>query len=397
MTAISLPFQSLSPALLRHWRTAAVVAAMAALWLVAAVAIVSTGLHPDLTPASTPAAQARLQATAAAMSATRLQQVSVDSALAINASVPIANAANPAAAPFRLAASPADRARSLDCLTAAIYYEAAREPLDGQRAVAQVVLNRVRHPAYPNSVCGVVFEGARRSTGCQFSFSCDGSLRRAPMPAVWERARAVAEAALGGAVYAPVGWATHYHANYVVPYWSSTLVKSANVGLHIFYRWRGGWGRPNAFGSHYAGAEPAIAWRGGFGQPIPSEIQTAATLRDQMAARAAAAATTTGSVSVDSFERAVLRRYEPFRRDTAAAQISERASADTNLTASQRWALTGDSSAAPQRQLGRNAEPRPAPPAELQGVRFRPDPAPAPSNGTTAGGGNASASETAAQ
>jgi len=142
MTAIALPFQSLPAALLRHWRTAAVVAAMAALWLAAAVAIVWTGLRPDLTPA-TPAAQARLQATAAAMSATRLKQVSVDSALAINASVPIANAANPAAAPFRLAASPADRARSLDCLTAAVYYEAATEPLDGQRAVAQVVLNRV--------------------------------------------------------------------------------------------------------------------------------------------------------------------------------------------------------------------------------------------------------------
>jgi spore germination cell wall hydrolase CwlJ-like protein len=396
MTAIALPFQSLSPALRRHWRTAAVVAAMAALWLAAAVAIVWTGLRPDLTPA-TPAAQARLQATAAAMSATRLKQVSVDSALAINAAVPIANAANPAAAPFRLAASSADRARSLDCLTAAIYYEAAREPLEGQRAVAQVVLNRVRHPAYPNSVCGVVFEGARRSTGCQFSFSCDGSLRRAPMPAIWDRARMVAEAALGGYVYAPVGWATHYHANYVVPYWSSSLVKSANVGLHIFYRWRGGWGRPNAFGSHYAGVEPAIAWRGGFGQAIPSEIQTAATVRDQMAARAAALATSSGSASVDSFERAVLRRYEPFRRDTAAAQISERASADANLTASQRWALTGDSSAAPQRQLGRNAEPRPQPPAELQGVRFRPDPAPAPapSNGTTAGGGNAA--ETATQ
>jgi len=394
MTAIALPYQSLPSALRRHWRTTAVIAAMAALWLVAAVAIVRSGLEPQSPIATTPAAQARLQATAAAMSATQLKQVSVDSALAINAAVPIANAANPAAAPFRLAASPADRARSLDCLTAAIYYEAAREPLDGQRAVAQVVLNRVRHPAYPNSVCGVVFEGARRSTGCQFSFSCDGSLRRSPMPAIWDRARAVAEAALGGYVYTPVGWATHYHANYVVPYWSSSLVKSANVGLHIFYRWRGGWGRPNAFGSHYAGVEPAIAWRGGFGQPIPSEIQTAATLRDQMAARAAAEAISTGSVSVDSFERAVLRRYEPFRRDTAAAQISERASADTTLSASQRWALTGDSSAAPQRQLGRNPEPRPAPPVELQGVRFRPDPAPAPSNEATSGGNG---TETATQ
>ena len=90
----------------------------------------------------------------------------------------------------------------------------------------------------------------------------------------WERARRVAEAALNGYVYAPVGWATHYHANYVVPYWASSLVKSATVGHHIFYRWRGGWGRPPAFANRYAGVEPAIAWRGGFGQPLRSETQT---------------------------------------------------------------------------------------------------------------------------
>jgi len=382
MTALALRLTNLRlPAVLReHWRAAAVLGAMAALWVVAgfSVALQSLAPRPEL-PGGMATAQQRLRAAAAATSATQLKAVSVNNALAINAAIPVENLANPSARPFTLAgASAADRLRSLDCLTAAIYYEAANEPTDGQRGVAQVVLNRVRHPAWPSSVCGVVFEGARRSTGCQFSFTCDGSLRRAPMAPQWQRARAVAEAALSGYVYAPVGWATHYHANYVVPYWASSLIKSANVGLHIFYRWRGGWGRPTAFASRYAGIEPAIAWRGGFGQPLASEIQTAAaTLRDELAARAAAEAAAGSSVSVDSFQRAVLRRYEPFRRDTANAQIAERAGADRNLTTSQRWALTGSDGGPPQRQLGRNNAPAAEPPRELQGVRYRWDPGPA--------------------
>ncbi|WP_287004685.1 cell wall hydrolase [Sphingobium sp.] len=151
--------------------------------------------------------------------------------------------------------------RSLDCLTAAVYYEAANEPLDGQRAVAQVVLNRVRHPAYPHSVCAVVFQGAQRPTGCQFTFACDGALARAPVPYLWARAREVASAALGGYVHAPVGWATHYHANYVVPYWAASLSKIAAVGTHIFYRWQGGWGEPKAFSAHYSGQENLSFWQ----------------------------------------------------------------------------------------------------------------------------------------
>jgi hypothetical protein len=229
------------------------------------------------------------------------------------------------------------------------------------------VLNRVRHPAYPSTVCGVVFEGARRTTGCQFSFTCDGSLRRAPMAPHWQRARQVAEAALNGYVYAPAGWATHYHANYVVPYWASSLVKSTVVGTHIFYRWRGGWGRAPAFASRYAGVEPAISWRGGFGQPTAAERMAAgeAGAVDAAAAEAALEAAPIGSV--DSFQRAVLRRYEPLRRDTANAMIAERARTDSNLSASQRWALTGrDAEAATPRQrpLGRWGTPpaEPAPP-----------------------------------
>ena len=176
---------------------------------------------------------------------------------AFNAAVPIVGGPNPAARAFlptSLKGVPYDRA--LDCLTQAVYYEAATEATEGQQAVAQVVLNRVRHPAYPASICGVVYQGHERRTGCQFTFTCDGALSRAPMQSYWDRARKVAAAALGGYVYAPVGNATHYHTDWVVPYWASSLVKSAVIGTHIFYRWSGGWGRPAAFAQRYAGTEP---------------------------------------------------------------------------------------------------------------------------------------------
>jgi hypothetical protein len=145
--------------------------------------------------------------------------------------------------------------RALHCLTAAIYYEAGSEALEGQRAVAQVILNRVRHPAFPNSVCAVTYEGSTRRTGCQFTFTCDGALRRQPAQDAWARARAVALAALKGDVFAPVGYATHYHANYVVPYWATSLSKNALFGRHIFYRWQGYWGQPSAFVRQHSGQE----------------------------------------------------------------------------------------------------------------------------------------------
>ena len=124
--------------------------------------------------------------------------------MAINAAVPVSTLPNPAARPFGIAfATPADRLRAVECLTAAVYYEAAVESTAGQQAVAQVVLNRVRHPAYPRTVCGVVFQGQERATGCQFTFTCDGALRRTPSAAGWARARRVAEEALAGKVFAP--------------------------------------------------------------------------------------------------------------------------------------------------------------------------------------------------
>ncbi|MBB5686619.1 cell wall hydrolase [Sphingobium boeckii] len=187
------------------------------------------------------------------------QQVAPEKAVELNAAVPLVTGPNPPAKPFKfdLAATTAiGRLTAIDCLTAAIYYEAASETETGQRAVAQVVLNRVRHPSYPNSVCGVVFQGAERSTGCQFTFTCDGALARPPVPALWLRARRFAEQALSGFVERNVGLSTHYHTNWVVPYWSGNLAKTALVGTHIFYRWQGGAGTPRAFTNHYAGEGP---------------------------------------------------------------------------------------------------------------------------------------------
>ena len=177
----------------------------------------------------------------------------------INAFKPFADLPINPMEPFILRASRQDQAQALRCLSQAIYYEAAREPREGQRAVAQVVLNRVRHPAYPNSVCGVVFQGSARSTGCQFSFTCDGSLTWAPEPGLWRQVEAVAREALEGFVETGVGSATHYHADYVAPYWAPTLVKMTKVGAHIFYRWTGPMGEPPAFTSRYVGGEENLS------------------------------------------------------------------------------------------------------------------------------------------
>lgn len=174
---------------------------------------------------------------------------------ALNKVVPARPELAVAAPGFSLTAFGADslmQASAFDCMTAAIYYEAASEPVTGQRAVAQVILNRVRHPAFPDTVCGVVFQGSERATGCQFTFTCDGSLGRAPSKGLWLRAQSVAAAALGGVVEKSVGHATHYHATYVLPYWAPKLTKLTTIGSHIFYQWNGNWSRPSAFTDRYA-------------------------------------------------------------------------------------------------------------------------------------------------
>jgi spore germination cell wall hydrolase CwlJ-like protein len=188
-----------------------------------------------------------------------LQPVAPQQALKVNAEIPLANGPNPAAAPFAFKGSASARTQALNCLASAVYYEAGNQDADGERAVAQVVLNRVRHPAFPNSVCGVVYQGSTRPTGCQFTFTCDGSLAREPDSDGWRRAWKVAEDALSGQVYAPVGWATHYHADYVLPTWAASMAKNAVLGAHLFYRWAGSWGKPGAFTDAYAGREPNAA------------------------------------------------------------------------------------------------------------------------------------------
>jgi len=294
--------------------------------------------------------------------------------------VPISDAPNPPARAFKFTpTSITDRERALRCLTQAIYYEAATEPLEGQRAVAQVVLNRARHPAYPNTVCGVVFQGSERTTGCQFTFTCDGSLARAPMASYWNRARQIAEAALAGYVYKPVGWATHYHTNWVVPYWSSSLVKAATVGTHIFYRWTGGWGTGPAFRNRYAGVEPVVSGRT---TPPPAAEENEAlasaeeALMDVAAAEQVASGEPVAPTSVDSFQRAVLRRYEPAKPENIAGVIAKQSRSGDAVAQSYRWALMGDGSAAKKdAPLGRKQDAKrgeaaaPAPVKELDGIR----------------------------
>jgi hypothetical protein len=154
------------------------------------------------------------------------------------------------------AGSGQDLARALDCLTAAVYYEAASEPDDGQRAVAQVVLNRVAHPSFPKTVCGVVYQGSERTTGCQFTFACDGAMLRPRAAWFWSRAQQVARAALAGYVFRPVGLATHYHTFAVHPVWDDAMNFIGQIGAHRFYRFPGVAGIPAAFRFTYAGGEP---------------------------------------------------------------------------------------------------------------------------------------------
>ena len=161
------------------------------------------------------------------------------------------------ASPFRFAGSFADRSNARDCLALAAMAEAGNTD-QGQRAVIQVILNRVRHPAFAKTVCGVVFEGSQRRTGCQFTFTCDGSLTRRYGDAAWEAARMRADEALGGRVDAAVGTATHYHTDWVYPSWSPKLQKIAQVETHLFYRWPGDWGTSKSW-QGYRGGEMSFA------------------------------------------------------------------------------------------------------------------------------------------
>ena len=346
-----MPSVTLQPS--RPWRThPRETIAVAILGTVGMIALAQAGgatpMLPDFRPqpkiAEAPAPPPALP--------TDLRPLAPETALAVNAQIPITGTPGTAAAPFSLGKASAEtRARALECLTSAIYYEAGQETADGQRAVAQVVLNRVRHPAFPSSICGVVYEGSTRVTGCQFTFTCDGSMQRLPVPNLWNRARQVAKEMLNGRVYAPVGHATHYHADYVVPYWASSLVKTSVQGVHIFYRWAGGWGKPSAFSSSWSGREAS-----------PAALRLAA-----LAAPHVAPPVKTAEATIEKLEDAgakvmvgkdgrVRMLFTPQAREAVekvkVTPYVERVAASDNL----KFALQGASPQAEQRPFGRSSE-----------------------------------------
>ncbi|MEO7655443.1 MAG: cell wall hydrolase [Sphingomicrobium sp.] len=285
-----------------------------------------------------------------------IEPIAPSQAQTINAALPLDDLANPAAHAFAFKGSAEARAQAALCLANAVYYEAGNQELDGAKAVAQVILNRVRHPAFPSSVCGVVYQGSTRVTGCQFTFTCDGSLARRPDAAGWRRAQALAEAALSGAVYAPVGWATHYHANYVVPVWAASLAKNAVVGSHLFYHWDGGWGRPRAFAQPYSGREANA--EGLRSIALTVEAATAGDQQDSQAARNIAGLpgveTLKLTPSMRGDKRVAVRFNQVARKATNEAvheDYVKRVDASDNL----RFALSGEPAATSQKPLGESA------------------------------------------
>lgn len=360
MTALTLPADRLL-GMLRNYPREAVSAAFLGL---AALAAIVAAANPA---ASLPRLPVARDVTAPPpVEPMMIRDIAPQKAEQINAAIPLDSGPNPAARPFLLGhIDPVTRERATDCLAQAVYFEAASENQDGQRAVAQVVLNRLRHPAFPKSVCGVVYQGSDRSTGCQFTFTCDGSLDRAPIRWAWDRARKVAEAALAGYVYAPVGEATHYHTDWVVPYWSSSLTKSAIVGAHIFYRWAGGWGTPAAFTGHYARSEPdAGALRNaaqearnqaGAADPGSGLAQAKKDLPPELAALVNAEPGMAG-------KRVEMKLGVARKSDAATADGLAKLDAAMKDSASLRWALGGENTG-DQAPLGRAKAdgPQPAP------------------------------------
>jgi spore germination cell wall hydrolase CwlJ-like protein len=300
--------QRLSPSSVHHkWivTVGGVVTGVAAVWFCSALATpIKIPPRPMLHMKGRPGGvvDARFDAgvlsaeAASPLPAQVFEQLTPDQAAAANAKVAISNLPNPPARPFKLAAaSLMDRNRAQTCLAMAVYYEAGTQGPEGEAAVAQVVLNRVRHPIFPKTVCGVVFQGSTLPTGCQFTFTCDGSLSRRPSVAGWKSAMAVAESALNGHVEKSVGEATHYHTIWVVPYWQPSVVKLAQLQAHIFYRWPGGMGEPAAFSGLYAGGETAPPAIPGFDTGLPTVM--VAQLQDKTPAPVVSAASAPAPVA----------------------------------------------------------------------------------------------------
>jgi spore germination cell wall hydrolase CwlJ-like protein len=297
-----------------------------------------------------------------------VRNLAPDQALKVNAAIPVANGPNPAANPFKFAGNAAARKQALTCLASAVYYEAGNQDVDGERAVAQVVLNRVRHPAFPGSICGVVYEGSTRPTGCQFTFTCDGSLYRQPDAEGWKRAYKVAEDAISGFVFTPVGWATHYHADYVVPTWAPEMAKNAVVGAHLFYRWNGGWGQPAIFNKAYTGREPdALALR----TAALSVVHVTPVTTQGLAAKIAEIPGAEAIKLQPSMrgDKRVAVRFNLVARQAADEAKHEEYTQKFESSDSLKWALSGSAVASNEQPLGtRAAAPPPAAATPAQGA-----------------------------
>ena len=186
--------------------------------------------------------------------------------LPVSAAIPLRMVPLPTPAPGVPPPSPAQRlhlegkeyAKAERCLANAIYFEARSEPIRGQMAVAQVVVNRAFSGFYPNDICGVVYQNAHRRLACQFTFACDGKSKAITERGHWARANRIAKQTLTGQIYVPeVAKSTHYHAVYVHPNWVREMKKMVRYGVHQFYRpyaWGNGaeepvWGSPSILAS----------------------------------------------------------------------------------------------------------------------------------------------------
>ena len=257
-----------------------------------------------------------------------LAPIAEDDARAANARIPLVLKDFVAARPFTYAGDGDSRARARDCLAAAMIYEAGDDSR-GQLSVGQVVINRARHPAFPKSICGVVFQGSERTTGCQFTFTCDGALNRRYSDAAWTRAQLNADMMLAGLTDPTVGLATHYHTDWVRPYWSDSLEKIAIVDTHLFFRWPGYWGTPGAFRGAVSGSDGPVAKLAalsplhGLAPGVPTELLTGV---DANAAVGEA--------------RVVASAGETAGRDTIYTQLDRKAAPESFVTTALR--LCGD-------------------------------------------------------
>lgn len=249
-----------------------------------------------------------------------LAPVAQDDARRQNAAVPLVRAGFSEPKPFVYGGTGEDLARAVDCVAAAMLYEAG-DDARGQRAVAQVVINRARHAAFPKSLCAVVFQGSERVTGCQFTFTCDGALARRYSASVWARAQGHARQMLNGSTADEVGLATHYHTDWVRPYWSDTLSKIAIIDTHLFFRWSGYWGTQPAFHHRVAAQEPKIG----------KMIALSAAHAGAALPAAEAALQDEDAVSAAKTAQIISSRSQQAARDTILVELDPRAAPETYL------------------------------------------------------------------